>query len=168
MLLMKYRLLLFSLLILAAGCTKQNAVSDFVQDRDMARSLYFYPSTLRMINIDRNPEYDEMIEGIKLARYFILDSAQVLNADIPNLITELTNDGFEEVMYIKNKDTNIQVMALEKETPEFVILSKSDEEITLLEVVGMINVAKIPKLSQTFTTNGFLDVLNLDGKNNNR
>lgn len=161
---MKYRLLLFSMLILAAGCTKQNAVSDFVQDRDMALSLYFYPSTLRMINIDRNVEYDEMIEGIKLARYFMLDSAQVLNADIPMLITELTNDGFEEVMYIKNKDTDIQVMALEKETPEFVILSKSDEEITVLEVVGLINVAKLPKLTQTFSEDGFLDVFNLKSR----
>jgi len=165
---MKYRLLLFSLLILAAGCTKQNAVSDFVQDRDMALSLYFYPSTLRMINIDRNTEYDEMIKGIKQARYFMLDSAQVLNADIPKLIAELTNDGFEEVMYIKNKDTNIQVMALEKETPEFVILSVTDQEVTLLEVIGMINVAKIPKLTQTFSKNGFLDVINLTSKKNKR
>ena len=165
---MNYRLLIFCLLLFATSCTKRNAVSEFVEDRDMALSLYFYPSTLRMINIERNPEYDAMIRNVEKARFFKLDSGQVVNVDISKLIAALNNDGFEEVMYVKNKESDIRVLALETEIPEFVILSKSDEEMMLLEITGMINIAKIPKLMQTFNQNGFLDVLSLYGDKNKK
>jgi len=64
------------------------------------------------------------------------------------------------------KDLNVRVWGIEKTNPEFVIISRSNEELMLLEISGMINIAKIPKLAENFNENAFLDILNFNRKNN--
>jgi hypothetical protein len=164
---MRYKFLFFILLISIVACKEQNAVSEFAENNENAFKLYFYPSTLRMINIDQNPEYNSMIKEVKQARYFRLDSAQLAAANILELKSGLKQEGFEEVMSLQNKNNNIKVLALDKKIPEFVVLSESENELMLLEIQGMINVAKVPKLYQSFQSNAFLDVLNLKEKKNN-
>jgi hypothetical protein len=161
---MKYRFLVFFIILSSLSFAQSNVVTDFKENHETALSLYFYPSTLRMINIERNLEFDEMIREIKKARFFKMDSGAVSKADLSKLEKDLTNIGFEEVMFIKNKDTDIRVWGLDKRNPELVIISKSDEELMLLEINGMLNIAKIPKLTQTFNRSGFLEVLNLTGE----
>lgn len=163
---MKYKLFIL-FIILSYSCFSQSSViTDFKENHELALSLYFYPSTLRMINIDRNVEYDEMIRDIKKARFFKMDSGAVSKTELNKLIAELVKEGFEEVMFVKNKGNDVRVWGKEKRIPELIIISKSDEELMLLEINGMINIAKIPKLTQTFNRDGFLDVLNLTGKKN--
>ncbi len=163
---MKYRFLIL-IIFLSFACNAQNSiVTDFKENHDMALSLYFYPSTLRMINMERNREYDEMIQEIKSIRFFKLDSGTVSKVDLNRFKVDLRSEGFEEVMTIKNTDIDLQVWGLEKRTPELVIVSKSENEIMLLEIIGMINITKIPKLTQTFNQKGFLDIFKLTGVKN--
>ena len=161
---MKYRFLIFFIFLSSSCFAQSSVVSDFKENHNTALSLYFYPSTLRMINIERNKEYDEMIREIKKARFFKMDSGSVSKSDLSKFEKELANEGFEEVMFIKNKDADIRVWGLEKRNPELVIISKSDDELMLLVINGMLNIAKIPKLTQTFNRSSFLDVLNLTGE----
>lgn len=105
-----------------------------------------------------------MIREIKKARFFKMDSGVVTNTDLLKLSNDLADKGFEELMFIKNKDTDLRVWGLEKGNPELVIISKSDDELMLMEINGMINITKIPKLTQTFNQDGFLDVLYLTGE----
>lgn len=163
---MKYTIVFF-LLFFPLACFSQNSVvTDFKENHATALSLYFYPSTLRMINVERNPEFDEMVREIKKARFFKMDSGAVSQNDLISLADKLMNEGFEEVMYLKNKDLNVRIWGLEKRIPEFVIISRSNEELMLLEISGMINIAKIPKLADNFNQNAFLDILNFNRKNN--
>lgn len=160
---MKYNLLIL-FLFLSFNCIAQSdVVTEFKENHKTALSLYFYPSTLRMINIERNPEFDKMISEITKARFFKMDSGAVSKDDLSRLEKDLTKEGFEEVMFMKNKDMDLRVWGMEKRNPELVILSKSGEELMLLEINGMINIAKIPKLAQTFNQDGFIDILNLTG-----
>ena len=163
---MKYKLFILFIFLSYFCIAQSSVITDFKENHEPALSLYFYPSTLRMIDIERNVEYDEMIREIKKARFLKMDSGAVSKTEMNKLITDLVNEGFEEVMFIKNKDTDVRVWGIEKRNPELIIISKSDEELMLLEINGMINIAKIPKLTQTFNRNGFLDVLNLSGKKN--
>lgn len=160
---MKYIFLVISFCFSIACFAQSSIISEFKENHETALSLYFYPSTLRMINIERNVEFDEMISGIKKARFFKLDSGTVTKIDLSELAEELTNEGFEEIMFVKNKDMDLKVWGLEKKNPELVVLSKSGDELMLLEINGMINVAKIPKLTQTFNQEGFIDILKLTG-----
>jgi hypothetical protein len=117
-----------------------------------------------MINLEKNSEFDEMIRGIKKARFFKMDSGQVSKDDLQKLTEELSEQGFEEIMFIKNREMDLQVWGMEKRTPETVIISKNNNEVFLVEVNGMINIAKIPKLTEAFNESAFLDVMNLKGK----
>lgn len=160
---MKYNFLILFIFFSITCIAQSSVVTNFKENHETALSLYFYPSTLRMINIERNVEFDEMISDIKKARFFKLDSGVVSKDDLARLEKDLTNEGFEEVMFMKSKDMDLRVWGLEKRNPELVILSKSNEELMLLEINGMINIAKIPKLTQTFNQDGFIDILNLTG-----
>jgi len=117
-----------------------------------------------MINLERNVEFDEMIRGIKKARFFRLDSGQVTKDDLRKFRDELSGQGFEEMMMVKNKEMDMQVWGVEKRTPQTVVISKNGNEVYLVEVDGMINIAKIPKLTEALNESAFLDVMNLKGK----
>ena len=161
--------LAFSFLLILSSFfsyAQNSVVSDFKENHDTSLSLYFYPSTLRMVNITRDKEFDEMIRDIKKARFFKLDSGKFSREDISNLSKNLSQEGFEEMMFIKNKEMDVRVWGLEKRVPELVILSKSNDEFMLLEIEGMINIAKIPKITETFSQNSFLDVLHLNEQQN--
>jgi len=147
---------------------QSSAVTEFKDNHDTSLALYFYPSTLRMVNLQHNQEYDEMIREIKKARFFKLDSGAVTPTDIASLSETLIKSGYEELMVMKSKGNDITVLGLEKRSPEVVVISKNGDECMLLEVTGMINIAKIPKLIDTFSSDGFLDVLNLNQKKNDR
>ena len=161
---MKHVLLIIYCFIQLSGFAQHSVVTDFKENHETTLSLYFYPSTLRMINMERNPEFDHMIREVKKARFFKLDSGAVSTENISLFSNQLFEAGFEEIMFIKNKEMDVRVWGLEQKNPELVILSKSNEELMLLELVGMINIAKIPKLAETFQQNAFLDVLNLNQK----
>lgn len=160
---MKYILFIISFFTSTLSFAQSSIVTEFKENHETALSLYLYPSTLRMINIERNQEFDEMISEIKKARFFKMDSGSVSRVDLSNLEKSLTNEGFEEVMFVKNKDMDLRVWALGEKNPELVILSKSGEELMVLEINGIINIAKIPKLTQTFNQEGFMDILKLTG-----
>ena len=119
-----------------------------------------------MINLQHNEEYNEMIRDIKKARFFKLDSGAVTATELSTLSQNLMNLGYEELMVIKSKGNDITVLGLEKSTPEVVVISRNGVECMMLEVTGMINIAKIPKLVDAFNSGGFLDVLNLNDKKN--
>lgn len=160
---MKHNFLILFIFLSFTCIAQSSVVTDFKENHETALSLYFYPSTLRMINIERNTEFDEMISEIKKARFFKMDSGVVSKDDLSRLEKDLTKEGFEEVMFMKNKDMDLRVWGLGRRNPELVILLKSGEELMLLEINGMINIAKIPKLTQTFNQKGFIDILNLTG-----
>jgi hypothetical protein len=159
---------IFILLVLSTSCLAQNsAVTEFKENHGAALSLYFYPSTLRMINLERNKEFDEMIRHVKKARFFRMDSGSVTKEDLQSLITKLSEDGFEEMMMVKNQEMDLRIWGIDQRIPETVVITKNGHEVMLLEVEGMINVAKIPKIMESFNENAFLNVLDLNGKSAN-
>ena len=100
---MKITFFIVSIFLSFSSLAQNSAVTEFKDTHGTALSLYFYPSTLRMVNIERNKEFDEMIREVKKARFFRMDSGAVSSADILELTNALREDGFEEIMTIKAK-----------------------------------------------------------------
>lgn len=161
---MRVLIIIFFLLLSFPGFSQNSAVTDFKEQHGTALSLYFYPSTLRMINLERNPEWDEMIRGIKKARFFQMDSGAVSSDELIAFITLLADKGFEEMLNVRNKKLDMQVWGIEKRLPEMILIFRSGQELYLLEIQGMINVAKVPKLIDSFSESAFLNVLDLKNK----
>jgi hypothetical protein len=163
-----FKLLLVVLLSIPYFTFSQNsAVTEFTEKHDTALTLYFYPSTLRMINLERNPEFDEMIREVKKARFFRMDSGAVSSQELAELTNSLLQSGLQELMFIKKKEMDVQVLGIEKKVPETIVISKNGDELMLLEINGMINVAKLPKIMDSFSENAFLNVLDLNSKARN-
>lgn len=145
---------------------QSEVVTDFVKNHDTSLSLYFYPSTLRMININRNPEFDEMIRKVKKARFYRLDESAVGGEDLKLFSQSMDDHGFEELMMVQGKDMNIRIWGNDDRVPKIITLAKTEDGISIIEVDGVINIAKIPKLAEAFSQNQFLDVLQLNKQNN--
>jgi hypothetical protein len=144
--------------------SQNSAVTQFQETHGTALSLYFYPSTLRMVNLERNPQFDEMIRHVKKARFYNLDTGTVAPEDIGRLAGQLAASGFEQLMFMKSEEMDIQSWGIEAKEPETIMISQTGHEVMILEIVGMVNIAKVPKLMDTFDDNAFLDVLNLNQK----
>jgi hypothetical protein len=57
-------------LLLPMMLSAQNHIlTEFVELHKPGLTLHFYPSTLRMVNLERNPQFDEMIRHVKKARF---------------------------------------------------------------------------------------------------
>jgi hypothetical protein len=113
-----FKLLLVVLLSIPYFTFSQNsAVTAFTEKHDTALTLYFYPSTLRMINLERNQEFDEMIRHVKKARFFRMDSGSVTKEDLQILITKLSEDGFEEMMMIKKSRNGFEHLGIRSKNP---------------------------------------------------
>jgi hypothetical protein len=152
-------------LLLPMMLSAQNHIlTEFVELHKPGLTLHFYPSTLRMVNLERNPQFDEMIRHVKKARFYNLDTGTVAPEDIGRLAGQLAASGFEQLMFMKSEEMDIQLWGIEAKEPETIMISQTGHEVMILEIVGMVNIAKVPKLMDTFDDNAFLDVLNLNQK----
>jgi hypothetical protein len=93
-----------------------------------------------------------------------LDTGTVAPEDIGRLAGQLAASGFEQLMFMKSEEMDIQLWGIEAKEPETIMISQTGHEVMILEIVGMVNIAKVPKLMDTFDDNAFLDVLNLNQK----
>lgn len=136
-------------------------------DAHKDRKFCFYPSTLRMINIAQNPDYNEMVNGIEKLLVYTLDSAASANNNYKEIISEYQNLGFEEYAAMYGGKTNFFLYGKEnKDENQFVGVMKMDDAVYAFYLRGRIGWQKIPDLMQSFK-NG--DVINIfDLKNSGR
>ena len=154
--------LVFSLFVVVS-CSSDNhlLVADFVASRETSLELYLYPSTIRMLNLGRNQDFDEIVKDIRKARIFKLDSGTVSPMDLRQLSDVLKQKGYDDLLTFQRNDLDLQVLSLEKPVPEFLIISMQKGSCLLVEIEGLINVARIPKLVDSFEKNAYLDILHL-------
>ena len=158
-------------LIILAGCSKRDRLGDFIEEHHPEKSFFLYPSTLRMVNLKKNPDFNEMISNLERGRYFSFPNDPQNNENIRLLEKELLEDGYEEVIEIKNKEINAKVLLLDKKKPILFASIINEEMINLLEIEGMINPLKIPDLMENFDDEEFLnlfEITNFDQKNPQR
>jgi len=149
---------------------QSKSVSTLRENHDTELALFFYPSTLRMINLQRNPEFNGMIKDIRKARVFKFNKENLDAAAVHAWIRDLKSESFEDYMMMKSRDMNVSVFGPEKNSKkaEIVALVDEPESYMVIDIEGMINVAKLPKLVQTFNSEEFIDIFNLNPKKNNK
>ena len=144
------------ILIMEAG-TPLKAQSELFkslqESYDLNVELYFYASTLRMINLSRDPNFDEMVKDIeKMIFYQINDVPTNEIRAISKRFIEM--EEFEELMSVEGKDETFYVLG--KNENEYVALLKADKDLVAINLKGMIRIHKIPDL-----INSLIKVLSL-------
>ena len=157
-------ILVFGLLIcmmpsLKAQDTPFKAYADAHKDRKFC----FYPSTLRMINIGKNPDYNELVNGIEKLLVYTLDSAAKAGQSYKSLITSYKKIGFEEFVTMAGGKTNFILYGKEnKKENQYVGVMKSEDAMYAFYLRGRIGWQKIPALMQSFQSGDMINIFDLN------
>ena len=145
-------LILFSMA--ASLSAQESIIKDFAESR---RDLKFclYPSTLRMININKDPAYNELVSDVEKLLIYKLDSATIASNEYLGWTQKYTENGFEEYIYMRGK---INLTLLGKDE-EFIGVSGANDNVVAFYLRGNIALQKIPELVQTFEKGDILSML---------
>lgn len=140
------------------------SLQKLVKDEKTELSLYFYPSTLRMVNLQRNAEFDELIKDIDKLTFLKLDRHAFDHQQFIELVQKLEQkEKMEEYIVVEGKDQKLYVLG--RENPAATIgLAYFQKEYYAMDVAGEIQIKNLPKLyeqlSQNDSTfrNGFVNV----------
>ena len=132
-------------------------------DAHKDRKFCFYPSTLRMINIAKNPDYNELVNGIEKLLVYTLDSAAKAGQSYNGLITSYKKIGFEEYVTMAGGKTNFILYGKEnKDENQYVGVMKSEDAMYAFYLRGRVAWQKIPALMQSFKTDDMINIFDLN------
>lgn len=138
-------------------------LKDFMENNPKAKLPSFskaclYPSTLRMIDLSQNPDYQELISEIDKILIYIPDAAFLNATDPDSLFEQYKERGFKEYASVR---TNVQ---------SIVVLGKGDDQIVgtlgggefertfFFYIKGSLQLQKIPRLFETFKSSDMIDI----------
>ena len=152
--------------LLFSGCQQKDSLRTFRQNHPVDLTLAFYPSTLRMVNLAKNEEYNELIKGIEKGRYFKVNKRDSTEQAIQALTQGLQEEGYTEVMSIRGSANDMDVYMLESKPPVTVVVAEREKEYLIIEVKGMVNVTKLPRLINSFNNDKeFLNIFSMYDSN---
>ncbi|WP_456461777.1 hypothetical protein [Reichenbachiella sp.] len=154
-LLKKGRVCLFSLGLLFTTLlanAQSSAITDLKEDQLTNMSLYFYPSTLRMVNLDNNEEFNRLIQDIEKLIFFKMNG-KFETIDMYNLVNHLqSNEDFEEYVVVDGPTKKFYLLGREKPT-ETVGIALLENEHFVFDVAGSLELKELPKLYQYISEN---------------
>ncbi len=145
------------LLLLLLFCNQviygqSKSVTHFRSDFKENSNVFFYSSTLKMLNSENNPEFAEILKDI--------DEIRVLNYskpeqnfdfdDVAKLKQDLKDEGYDNLMMIRNKENGIDLFKREKrgKTVGFVAVVENDDTLVLIDLSGNIDMDKFMELKK--------------------
>ena len=160
----KYLVILTICVLSTQGAFAQEwPLKDFMEKNPNAKLPPFskaclYPSTLRMIDLSQNPDYQDLISEIDKILVYLPDSAFLEATDSEVLFEEYKNRGFKELVSVR---TNVEsILVLGKGTDQVIgTLGGGDFGRPLFFYIkGSLQLQKIPRLFETFKGSDMIDV----------
>jgi len=157
----------FLLLLVFAGLSYQPLFAQEAIIKDLLetkRDLKFalYPSTLRMINLKQNQQYNEMVSGVEKLLIFTLDSATQADKSYMQLTEKYLSEGFEEYAMAFGGGMNMAILGKDgRGSNQLVGFLDSKDMTVAFYLRGTIAWQKIPTLINTIRGDDFIDILSL-------
>ena len=155
---MKYRYFLpFLLLVCSQFVSGQSkSINRFRADHPENSNMFFYSSTLKMLNTENVPEFADLIKDIEEIRILNYDKEkQHLSSEyITGLKKALENEDYNNLMMMNEKGNAINLYSRERhgKTVGFVALVEDKVSLTLIDLVGSIDVKKFMQLKSKLDT----------------
>ncbi len=148
---------------------QSKTIQKLIDEERTGHRFYFYPSTLRMLNLKQDPEFNEMIKDLKKLIFFPIRKDRFDDNKFRDAIKELYIEDFEEYMTVDGTgDTQLHVVGKEKPF-ETVVLAKVDGEYYAADLVGSVDLLKLSRVYQKIAENdeafseNFLNVFEMMG-----
>jgi len=165
--------ILISLILLMGNLSslfaQEQPLKDFAEDR-RENKFCFYPSTLRMVNLANNPDFNELVSGIEKLLIYNLDSTARADKAYKELIATYEKLDFEEYASAYGGEINFYVYGKDmRKGTEYIGIIRQEDALTAFYMRGTIAMNKIPSLMQSMGEGDFINPFdfNLDdfGKN---
>lgn len=157
---------LFSIVLTEKSNAQCDAVTALKDKNFIEMSLFFYPSTLRMVNLDNNEEFNRLIQDIDKLIFFKMN--QDFEAkDFYDLVKKLQFDEeMEEYIVVDGPSKKFYLLGREDPT-ETVGVAMIENQPFVFDVAGSLELKEIPKLYEYISQNDstfnskFVDILNI-------
>lgn len=104
-------LFVFTFLLAVSARAQSKAIKRIVEKDLHETNLFFYPSTLRMLNVGKDPGWNKLVSEVRHLRLLMYDKDSMLQAEKPALLIELGREGYEEAMTYRDAGVSAQVLA---------------------------------------------------------
>ena len=148
-------LLLFFCLLSTSGWTQSAAIKPLYEEDLSEFNLYFYPSTLRMLNVNKDPAFNEMIKDVKNLRILIIPKEKLEKDRFMTIKDDLAEEQFEELISMKSKFGLVHLLGLyeEDEMQGMIALVLQEESYIVVELIGAFHPEKAMEIA-----NGGIDL----------
>jgi hypothetical protein len=124
------------------------------------RKFCFYPSTLRMMNLTKNEEFNVMVKPIRKMLIYTLDSASIAEKSYVKLPQQFQKNGYEEYITMYGAGNNMFIYGKESSEEMMGVIGMNDRMFAFY-LLGNVNWQKIPTLFTTMQDNEILQIFDL-------
>ena len=150
------RPLLFTLILWVGGITfslaQSRTVTRFLEDHPPSQKFFFYPSTLRMVNLEKNPDFYALVRDVDKLRVLLYDKNSIgfSSQTLRTLSREVEAEEYQELMTFQTPQQQAYLYSLgEEDMPEGVVgLIETDDSLILTDLEGFVNLPALLKLFQ--------------------
>lgn len=154
---MRYTFMLLLLAVTFGVCGQSKSITRFRSDFKETSNMFFYSSTLKMLNSENIPEMTDILKDIEEIRVFNYSKTSVKfgKDDIAALKKSLADEEYQVVMMINEKGNVVNLYNREKRgrTVGFVAVLENQESLVLVDLIGSIDVKKFMSLKEKIDLN---------------
>ncbi|HEY0744146.1 MAG TPA: DUF4252 domain-containing protein [Chryseosolibacter sp.] len=150
---LKFFLFVFFLAIASQASAQSKTTEALEKKYSDALKLFFYNNTLRMLNQQNDPNFDELIKNIEKMKFLLIrkDEKTFANGGYKQIVSDYKKEAFEEIMTSRFEGKNFDVFLKEKDgkTKGMLVLVNDKESLYVLDILGSININKVTDLYST-------------------
>jgi hypothetical protein len=124
--------------------------------------MFFYSSTLKMLNTDNNPEFAGILDGIEEIRVLNYNKTdqKFSSKDVTGLKGSLQNEDYNNIMMINEKGNSINLYTRERKgrMAGLVAIVENKESFVLIDLIGSVDIKKFLELKQKLDTKSPLPI----------
>lgn len=117
-----------------------------------------------MLNLSKSEDYNKMVKDIEKLMVFKLDTTATEEKTYLIMLQDYKANGFDEYAVMTGGKTNFQIFGKEEKTNEFVGVIKSEKDLYIFYMLGMIDFIKIPSLIQSIQSGDMLNIFTLNSR----
>ncbi|MBN2805021.1 MAG: DUF4252 domain-containing protein [Prolixibacteraceae bacterium] len=131
---------------------QSKSVTRFRADFKENTNAFFYPSTLKMLNPNNDPDLAAIIDGIEEIRVLNYNKAEQRfgASEITTLKKNLQEETYNNLMAINEKGNTINLYGRDKKgkTVGFVAIVENTSSLIVIDLIGTIDIKKFMELKK--------------------
>lgn len=130
---------------------ESNTLTHFAKsDENSFRTLYFYPTTIRMLSRVIGDDTGMALSEVRRGRAFFTfsDNEGAINVNFKTLQTGVEEEGFENLMRLKSQGSTVAAYIKGEEPTDYVVFISGADGNLILELVGELSPATLRDISK--------------------